>query len=304
MSAKAFFTCCGLTLALFLAALVTGFRAPPVAQEAKAATTTINPGSDEQAVTDYRLGVFPFLPALTLDRVFALVIDDLGSGLGRTIHFRTKPNFEAFAEAMASGTYDFIFVHPFFYMTAADRHGYVPIARLRDPLVVAVLAREDSHIQGLGGLSGRTLGLPPKLAAVSEIALGELERLGMVPGRDLKIQHFQSKMSCLHAVVLGSIDACGLPRFALAHLELGPSESIKVVHESTPYPSLVFAAHPRVPAGDRKRLGDLITGWNEVADGKRILSAGKWGAFVAAQDEDYDSIRHLDRQRREFSQRR
>lgn len=304
MSARAFFTCVGLTLVLVLATLATGFRAPPVAREADAATTRTNPSPDEHAGPDYRLGVFPFLPALTLDRVFALVIDDLGSGLGRTIHFRTKPNFEAFAEAMESGTYDFIFVHPFFYMTAADSHGYVPIARLRDPLVVAVLAREDSTIQGLGGLSGRTLGLPPKLAAVSEIALGELETLGMVPGRDLKIQHFQSKMSCLHAVVLGSIDACGLPRFALAHLELGPSESIKVVHESTPYPSLVFAAHPRVPAGDRKRLGDLITGWKEAADGKRILSAGKWGAFVTAQDEDYDSIRHLDRQRRKFSQRR
>ncbi len=304
MSAKAFFTCVGLTLVLVLATFATGFRAPPVAREAKAANTMINPGQDEHPGTGYRLGVFPFLPALTLDRVFALVIDDLGTGLGRTIHFRTKPNFEAFAQAMGSGTYDFIFVHPFFYVTAADSHGYVPIARLRDPLVVAVLAREDSAIKDLGGLSGRTLGLPPKLAAVSEIALGELKTRGMVPGRDLRVQHFQSKMSCLHAVILGSIDACGLPRFALAHLELGRSESMKIVHESTPFPSLVFAAHPRVPTGDRKRVGDLIIGWNEASDGDEILSAGKWGGFVTARDEDYDPIRHLDRQRREFSQRR
>lgn len=303
MSARAFFACVGITLVMVFLTFTSGFRVPPATRQATAATTTAKPAGDERPETAYRLGVFPFLPALTLDRVFSLVIDDLGTGMGRTVHFRTKPDFEAFADAMASGTYDFIFVHPFFYVTAADDHGYVPMARLRDPLVVSVLARQDSAIENLGDLSGRTLGLPPKLAAVSEIMFGELETRGMMPGRDLKIRHFQSKMSCLHAVILGSIDACGLPRFALAHLELGGPEQVKVVHESASFPSLVFAAHPRVPAADRKRAAALILGWDKAPDGAEILAAGKWSGFVVARDQDYDAIRALDRRRQAFSRR-
>lgn len=303
MSARAFLACVGITLAVVFVAFSNGFRAPPAAREATAATTPANAAEDQHRETDYRLGVFPFLPALTLDRVFSLVIDGLATGIGRTFHFRTKPDFEAFAEAMASGTYDFIFVHPFFYVTAADEHGYVPIARLREPLVVTVLARNDSAIDNLEDLVGRTLGLPPKRAAVSEIMFHELETRGMVPDRELRIRHFQSKMSCLHSVVIGSIDACGLPRFALEHLDLGRSEQMKVVHESASFPSLVFAAHPRVPAGDRKRAAELILGWERVPGGDRILAAGKWSGFVAARDEDYDPVRRLDRQRQEFSRR-
>ena len=313
MSARAFCACVGITLVVVFLMFAAGFRPPPVAREATAATTAAPPARDEPAPeesaeeenvgTDYRLGVFPFLPALTLDRVFAPATADLGASLGRTVHFRTKPNFEGFAEALAGGTYDFIFVHPFFYVTAADKHGYVPMARLRDPLVVAVLVREDSAIQNLGDMAGRTLGLPPKLSAVSEIMLGELENSEMVPGRDLPISHFQSKMSCVHAVVMGSIDACGLPRFALAHLELGPSERLRVVHESAPYPSLVFAAHPRVPAADRERVRARILGWETSSSGGDLLAAGKWSGFVAATDEDYDPIRRLDRERRKFSNR-
>ena len=303
MSARVFFACVSITLFAVFLTFATDFRAPATARGATEVPTTANPAPELPPATGYRLGVFPFLPALTLDRVFALVVGDLGAGLGRTVHFRTKSNFRAFAEALAGGTYDFIFVHPFFYVAAADDLHYEPIARLRDPLVVVVLAREDSAIENLGDLTGRTLGLPPRLAAVSEIALGSLETRGIAPERDLRIRHFQSKMSCLLAVVMGKIDACGLPRFALAHLELSRSKDLKIVHESDPFPSLVFAAHPRVPAADRKRLEHLILGWEKSAGGKEILEAGRWGGFVAARDEDYDPIRRLDRRRRELSRR-
>lgn len=304
MSARAFFACVGITVIVVFLTLATGFRTPPAARGAAAAASDTPPAPVPYSETDYRLGVFPFLPALTLDRLFSLVVDDLGKGIGRTVHFRTKPNFEAFAEAMGSGTYDFIFVHPFFYVSAADNHGYVAMTRLREPLVVAVLAREEAALDSLSDLAGRTLGLPPKLAAVSEIMFGELEMRGMAPGRDPEIRHFQSKMSCLHAVVLGTIDACGLPQFALAHLKLSRSDELKVVHQSAAFPSLVFAAHPRVPASERKRVAELIVGWEAAPGGQEILAAAKWSGFVAARDEDYDQVRLFGRQRHAFSLRR
>lgn len=42
------------------------------------------------------------------------------------------------------------------------------MTRLRKPLVVAVLARDDSTLGSLGDLVGRKLSLPPKLTAVAK----------------------------------------------------------------------------------------------------------------------------------------
>jgi ABC-type phosphate/phosphonate transport system substrate-binding protein len=268
-----------------------------------AATSATSAAPHKESEADYRLGVFPFLPALTLDRVFAMVVEDLGAGLGRTVHFRTKSTFEQFVNALDDGTFDFVFVHPFFYVSAADNHGYLPVARLKDPLIVNVFARASLSAESLGGLRGKTLGLPPKLAAVSEIMFGELEVLGMTPGRELQVRHFQSKMSCLQAVVLGSIDACGLPGFAMAHLDLGRDEELKIIHRTKPFPSVLFAAHPRVPKQDRERLQRLILGWEKSPRGMEILEAGKWNGFAKVNDADYDPVRRLARKRHDFSQR-
>ena len=268
-----------------------------------AATSTTSTVPDENPKADYRLGVFPFLPALTLDRVFSMVVEDLGAGLGRTVHFRTKSNFAQFVDALENGAFDFVFVHPFFYVSAADKYGYVAVARMKDPLIVKVFARKSISVENLDGLRGKTLGLPPKLAAVSEIMLGELEALGMTPGQEVQVRHFQSKMSCLQGVVLGSIDACGLPGFAVAHLGFGRSEELEVIHESNPFPSVLFAAHPRVPEQDRLRLQRLILSWEKSPKGKKILEAGKWSGFANVNDEDYDPVRRHARKRQDFSQR-
>ena len=88
----------------------------------------------------YRLGVFPYLPALTIDRLYGPVAEAFSFELDRLVKLRTKTTFESFEAAMADQSYDIIFVHPFFLVEAMDHHGYVPLARLRQTA--------DRHIDG------------------------------------------------------------------------------------------------------------------------------------------------------------
>ena len=69
-------------------------------------------------VHGYRFGVFPYLPALTIDRIFGPIAASFATALGRPVYLKTKSTFEKFAGELEQATYDIIFVHPFFYVEA------------------------------------------------------------------------------------------------------------------------------------------------------------------------------------------
>jgi phosphonate transport system substrate-binding protein len=239
----------------------------------------------------YRFGVFPYLPALTIDRIFGPMAASFAAALDRPVYLKTKPTFEQFVAELRHETYDLVFVHPFFYVDAADRDGYLPLARLDGRLKAVVLVQSDRPWRAWADLAGKTIAAPPKLAAVSELARVALLDAGLVPGIDTTIAHYRTKVSCLHAVVVGAADACILPQFVLPQIDEIGDGKLRIMAESRAIAHLVFAAHPRVPETSRAKLQSLITSWPRTEIGRAILAAGSWSRFVPARDADYEEVR-------------
>jgi phosphonate transport system substrate-binding protein len=251
----------------------------------------------------YRLGIFPYVPVLTVDRIFGPVAAQFAEDLGRPVHLKTKSTFGKFAEELRKESYDIILVHPFFYIEARDQHHYLPLARLDEPLTAVIMVREDNPIETLADLKGKTIGLPPALAAVSELAKASLLDAGLVPGINVILTHYRSKSSCLQAVVTGRVAACGLPRFALAQIDPDNDLKLRLMFETDPVNNFVFAAHARLPESDRIDLGKSTLAWPFTADGRKILAGGVWTRFVPARDQDYDEVRRHRLRLTRFAQR-
>jgi ABC-type phosphate/phosphonate transport system substrate-binding protein len=126
---------------------------------------------------------------------------------------------------------------------------------------------------------------------VSELARGALLDAGLVPGIDTKLQHYRTKVSCLQAVSVGSVDACVLPRFVLPQINHNGYGKLRIMAESGAVKHLVFAAHSRLPAAEREKLRALILSWPHTDPGRAILAIGSWPRFVPARDADYDEVR-------------
>jgi phosphonate transport system substrate-binding protein len=240
----------------------------------------------------YRFGVFPYLPVLTIDRIFGPIAASFAENLGRPVYLKTKSNFEKFADELAEQTYDIIFVHPFFYVDAADKYHYRPLARLDQQLTGVVMVGEERKWHDWRDLVGKTLALPPELAAVSEMVKGALIDAGLRPGVDVLLQHYRTKTSCLRAVVVGSADACAVPRFVLAQIGSIADMRLHVMIETAPINHFVFAVHERVPDADRAKLLGCILAWSHTEAGRAVLAAGAWPGFVPAEDREYDQVRH------------
>ncbi len=247
----------------------------------------------------YRLGVFPYLPALTIDRLYGPLAESMSLQLDRLVRLRTKSTFENFADAIASESYDILFVHPFFFIDAVDNYGYEPLARLERPLNAVLVAASNSATKTLPHLQGQTIGLPPKLAAVSKLIKSALVEEGLRPGLDVGIRHFRNKASCLQATISGAVSACGVPAFILAEPDIVEHRSLQIIYEAPPVNHFAFAIHKRVPADERTLLQQLIL---SLGDGK-VDGFGAKERFVLIHDKDYASVRETTTNLKTLAQR-
>jgi phosphonate transport system substrate-binding protein len=242
----------------------------------------------------YRFGVFPYVPALTIDRIFGPVAATFATELDRPVYLKTRSTFESFAEQLERQTYDIIFVHPFLYIEAADRHGYLPLARLEGQLTVVALVSEGRPWRTWPDLAGKIIGTPPALAAASELARWALLDAGLVPQVDATLRPYPTKIGCLQAVGAGTADACVLPSFILPQITRIGERGLRVMAESPAIPNVVFAAHPRLPRAERMKLLALILSWPHTQQGRAILAIGSWPGFVTAEDADYAAVRSFE----------
>ncbi|MCP5363865.1 MAG: phosphate/phosphite/phosphonate ABC transporter substrate-binding protein [Hyphomicrobiales bacterium] len=246
---------------------------------------------EKEPSPSYTLGVFPFLPALTLDRVFAPIVRELNAGTQGTVYFRTKPDFDIFLKEVLAGRYDFVFVHPFLYVDAAAHAGYRPLVRVKSPLTAVITTTTDSPLQSIRDLHGKTLALPPQLAAVSEMLKGDIVDANQRLPADITFRHYLSKSSCIQALAIGKADACGLPRFALSQISGRLVPKLRVIHETQPVASLTFATHPRVDKTVHTQLRTNLLRWQTTEEGQRILKERGWSGLIEAQDQDFDVAR-------------
>ena len=251
----------------------------------------------------YRFGVFPYMPAPVLDQIFGPFAAAFARDLHQPVHLKTKSTFELFAEELTKESYDIDLVDPFFYVDAADSYHYLPLARVDDDLTAVVLVPGDRAWTSWQDLAGRKLALPPALSAVSEMVMAALREHHLDPAVDVRLRHYATKMSCLHAVVFGDAAGCAVPSFIQSQLGAVDEMKLRVLATTMPIRHFVLAVHERVPPADRIRLLQCLLDLPDTAQGRAILAATAWPRFIAARDDEYDDVRRYRAGHRTLAQR-
>lgn len=242
---------------------------------------------------EYRLGVFPYLSPRELETVYAPVAENFSLAIGHPMNFMTSSSYQVFMDNLDKELYDVVFVQPFDYVAIADKYGYVPLATRNKPLPAILVVGPDSKIESIADLRGKTVALPPSVAAISYLIKNYLEENGLRPGRDVKIDHHRSHASCMKNVVLKVVDACGTAPPALRFFQAKMKTTLKVIVKTKGIPNSIFAVHPRVPELLRQKIIEQIASWPMTDTGKKILTGTKVERFVVAKDSDYDIVRTL-----------
>lgn len=247
--------------------------------------------STRAAEAGYLFGVFPHLSSGQIEYMYAPITAEFSKVLGRPVTLKTKASFEAFTDEIEKETYDIAFVQPFDYVRAHDKHGYIPLARRGEPLSGVFAVKLDSPLLTLQDTKGKIIGLPPEVAAVSQLTKMALLQAKIDPRSDVKLQYYKAHDSCLQQLLIGEVDVCGTAAYPLRFFENKWNVKFRVLAETPSISGSVIVVHPRVSEKQRATLLKTILSWAKTESGQQLLKRGELKAFVAATDAEYDDVR-------------
>ena len=270
-----------LKIVLFLVLATTALLATP---QVYASSNTNKPA--------YILGVFPYLPARELEKVFSPMAADISEALNHKVLVKSSTSYKNFMKNLDRQKYDIVFVQPFDYVHIADKYGYLPLATRSELLAAILVVPENSKLNNVNDLRGKTIALPPSVAAVSHLVKGYLREQGLDFNKDVTLQYTKSHLSCMQQLLIGTADICGTAAPAKRFFEHKMNVNLKVIAQTATIPHTLFAIHPRMSDAQREIILARILSWSTTENGRRILARGRLKPFIKITDSAYDGVRN------------
>ena len=234
-------------------------------------------------------GVLPYISPRMLSDNYSLALATLSKTAGSTIHLRSATNYDNFTTAVNSGNYDIILVQPFEY-TNAIKHGYFPLAGMKNKLQTFFYVLANSPYNQLTELKGKVIAMPPVNAAQSRMARKGLMNVGLTPSQDVNIIYSVNHEACLQRVLSGEAVACATADRTLPLLSKEITQEFRAIGQCPEVPGVVLMAHKRLPSSTRNHLQAEIVSWKDQVEGRKILDAIKLGDFVPVNDSEYQQL--------------
>ncbi len=238
--------------------------------------------------TSYRLGVFPYMAPRQTVEFFGPVAASMEAALKRPIRLESVQTLSAFKRALKLQVYDIALIQPFDFPKVVNKYGYLPLAQFSRPLVSQFYVRNDSRYHHLDDLRGTTIAMPAELSANSRIGMRVLYDNKLIPGRDVKLRFFNSHDSCLQQVWAGTASACSTVASQVQIFETRMQARLRPIHDARPIPHVLFVVSSRVPADERAKLQQVITGWVRTEQGRALLkNLGFSPGFILPKTAEY-----------------
>jgi len=250
----------------------------------------------ESIATDnktFNFGVYPYLTAALLDDIYTPASVEMSAALGRNVRFHTSSTHKRYHHKLKHQNYDFALIQPFWFPSAIDKLGYIPLVRMEEPFTALIIVPDSSPLRETADLNGKIIATPPTFAPVVHMARRALIKEGLIPGKNLQFKAFKTVDSCFQQVLIGKADACIAPSHAPGTIEEKMKVRTRVLLKTSSIPNISLVAHNRVPAADREKIKQLFLSWDKHISGQALLKRMRTRRFIPAIDTEYDVVRTL-----------
>ncbi len=243
-----------------------------------------------------RFGVFPFLPANQLEIQVGPLLKSFSEHLQRPVEFKTRGSFEDYLQALKDKRFDIALIQPFDYIHIREQRYYRPLVRKQDSMQAWIMTA-DSNIKQLQDLRGKKIAFPSKTAAVTLLALRDLQLAGITE-QDFQPHFFNEHQSCIISAINGLSDACVTVNGNAVDLVAGTR--IKILQTTLRIPHILIVIHPEA-VEDLENLQAWFLSLNEKEDGQRLLESAFLQRLTPATDQDYKVVEEVYQQTLEAS---
>jgi phosphonate transport system substrate-binding protein len=247
---------------------------------------------EQSARNSYSVYLIPRLPATTLYRDWAPLLERMGKESGLCFELRIAADFSEFEQAIRAGKPDFVLLNPYHQVMVARKPGYVPLVHdQRAKLAGVLVVRKDSPLQDIHQLEGAKVAFPAPNAYAASLLMRALLAQKNI---HITANYVGSHNNVYRAVALGAAQAGGGANTTLDHEPAELKSQLRVLFTTPDYMPHPFSAHPRIPQHVREKV---IAGFLNIATdpaGRELLKAIQIAQPVRADyARDYKELEHL-----------
>jgi phosphonate transport system substrate-binding protein len=233
------------------------------------------------------------IPAEMVGRLTPLTIY-LSAKTGISVNFHASPNLNSAVEDLGMNTTQIAYLTPAAYLEAHEKYAAIalvnPLSKGKGTFTLVIVVNRNSLIRSISGLRGKTFAFGDKKAILQPAVV---ENAGIKLQEFAHVEYLNHYDNIAKAVIFGDFDA-GILKDTVA--EKFAAQGLRVIYNSPPLPSYVFAVNKNLPPGTIARLKQALLELKDDSDENRaILNALEQGysGFEAASDKDFDGIRKL-----------
>lgn len=236
------------------------------------------------------LGIFPYLNAHKLYRVYLPVKHQLEQALNRPVILITAPDYRSFLERTAAGDYDLVVTAPHFALLAEQEAGFRRVAKALPRLQGALIVRREDGIKWVEDLKGKSIAMPDELAIISFLGEELLQQHDLNTEQDVSIQNVAGVNRPILLVSRGQADAAVTVAGILNSMPVYVQNSLQVIELTRDVPHIMFMASPDLDEASYNSIKDALLSFPETVAGERFFRDSQLGGLVPILDEDMQAL--------------
>jgi phosphonate transport system substrate-binding protein len=228
----------------------------------------------------------------------------IGEQVGRRVSLVQKKTYSEVNEMLRRNELDLAFVCSGPYVAGKKKFGMeiiaVPVCHGQKVYHSLFITSKNSGIKSFDDLRGKTFVFTDPLSNTGYmVPIYYLARRNETPDSYFKKTFFSySHDNSIQAVADGLADGAAVDSLIYAFMQVRKpllTAETKVIERSPPYGIPPVVVNPSLAPGMKERLKKIFTSIHENPKGKAILKILQIDRFVEGHDEDYDTVRELQR---------
>ena len=218
----------------------------------------------------------------------------LSNKTGLKVSFRASPNLGSAVNELGKDQTQIAYLTPVAYIEAHEKFKAKPLVQPlshgQDSFHLVVVVHQDSPIQNMSDLAGKSFALGDEKALLQRAVV---ENGGVQLHQFSRFSFLKHYDNIAKAVLNKDFDAGILKDTTY---EKFAAQGLRAIHTSPPLPSYLFAVNEKLPEDSVKKLrAAFLALKTDTAEGKAVLKEldRSYDGFISAEDKDYDTVRKL-----------
>jgi ABC-type phosphate/phosphonate transport system substrate-binding protein len=214
----------------------------------------------------------------------------LGRAMGRPVRIEAVKTYDEYLKKAAAKHFDFMYAPPSMIVKANKVAGYEPIVKIPGLLSASFMAMADTNIAFPEDMKGKRIGFYEKDAMITQLALAELQGMGIDPAKYFKsVTYYSDATGVLNAMQYKLIDI-GVAASPLFNAWSNRGYNMNLVLQGKGMPHLTFAVRRDFPAASKEALTQALLKAHQDQEAADYFKFNGFPNFEPAKTSDYDDL--------------